>query len=232
MQVLRSTSLSHRVVLWRRVAWIIDALLFLCGLILLPLGWTVLGTVCLLGSGIAYEFLPNQKQLRKHLLGEQGERAVLRVLKDLPDDYCALINYVVPGTKRGDIDLLLLGPMGIVVVEVKTYSGTILYENGGWYRVRADGARWPLKSVSAQARDGLRAVIARLMQHRAQHPPLAASYIPAEAVLVFAGDCRLNAVNPDLPTLLIDDLPLYLRRQPARLTPAQVEALMALFGVR
>ena len=88
--------------------------------------------------------------------GAEGEEAALHAL---PDDYTAVANFVVPGTRQGDLDLIVLGPAGVLVVEVKSYQGGCACHGDSWFVVHADGSRQPLRgSVSRQLKRGRKAV--------------------------------------------------------------------------
>lgn len=221
MQVIRHPSYArraanHAVVL----AFLAQALLAL----LLSL-WTPLGPF----AWLLLLFLWQPSSAKRRASGERGEQKALALLRELPDDYTAVTNYVVPGSRSGDIDLLIIGPMGIVAAEVKAYAGTVLYAEGAWWRVQADGRKTPIKNVSAQARANLRAVTGFLSRAKEQNPALGSIFVPMEAALVFVGTKRLNAVNPDLTVLTVEALPAYIRRLPPHLTPEQVGAVTALF---
>jgi hypothetical protein len=56
--------------------------------------------------------------------GDEGERSLLQRLEATLDErYLLLRSLPAPG-KHGDIDFLLLGPHGVTVYEVKSWSGT------------------------------------------------------------------------------------------------------------
>ncbi len=58
--------------------------------------------------------------------GRLGEERVVETLQYLLDGQWTLIrNFVWPGRRGGDIDLILIGPGGIWVFEVKSYTGTV-----------------------------------------------------------------------------------------------------------
>ncbi|TSC89215.1 MAG: hypothetical protein G01um10143_596 [Parcubacteria group bacterium Gr01-1014_3] len=72
--------------------------------------------------------------------GKEGEEKILNMLKEtLDDSYIYVPNYIIPNTRIGDIDGLLLGPKGVIILEVKNYSGVFDFEAGhmhkkrGWY---------------------------------------------------------------------------------------------------
>jgi len=59
--------------------------------------------------------------------GDEGEKAVYNELnKFLNDDYTVYPNYEIPGHKF-DLDFLIVGPKGLVVVEVKNYSNSTFF---------------------------------------------------------------------------------------------------------
>ncbi|MBX3119171.1 MAG: NERD domain-containing protein [Fimbriimonadaceae bacterium] len=64
-------------------------------------------------------------------LGASGEKRAETAISSLDDRHCLIRNWT-PDDSGGDIDLLLLGPFGTLVVECKTYS----------VPVRCDGDRW------------------------------------------------------------------------------------------
>ena len=91
--------------------------------------------------------------------GTEGEDAVLHALRGLPDGYTAIANFVAPGTRQGDMDLLVLGPAGVLVVEIKSYMGRYACHGDSWFAVHADGTRQPLRgSVSRQLKRGRKAI--------------------------------------------------------------------------
>jgi Nuclease-related domain len=56
--------------------------------------------------------------------GRLGERLVTDLLRRLPDDYW-LANDVMLGRTRGNVDHVLIGPCGVVVIETKRLAGRI-----------------------------------------------------------------------------------------------------------
>ncbi len=57
--------------------------------------------------------------------GTIGEKRIIQVLNEsnFSDDYIAIKNYKIPETRIGDIDILLIGPKGIFILESKNYRG-------------------------------------------------------------------------------------------------------------
>jgi hypothetical protein len=86
--------------------------------------------------------------------GEEGENKVVEIMGQVLDGNWSLFrNVLLPGRRKTDLDAVLVGPSGVWVLEVKTFTGN--YRNIGeqWeYRV---GNRWKLhgKSPSHQAKN-------------------------------------------------------------------------------
>jgi len=110
--------------------------------------------------------------------GTEGEDAVLHALRGLPDAYTAIANFVAPGTRQGDLDLLVLGPAGVLVIEIKSYTGRYTCHGDSWFAVHVDGTRQPLRgSVSRQLKRGRKAVAHYLVDCDVS--------VPVHAVAVF-----------------------------------------------
>lgn len=67
--------------------------------------------------------------------GEKGEEIITEVLKrSLDHRFIYIKNYSLPNVERGDIDGLILGPKGIIVLEVKNYFGEFRISGSDLYR--------------------------------------------------------------------------------------------------
>jgi len=64
--------------------------------------------------------------------GRLGERLVTNLLKRLPDDYC-LVNDVMIDGGIGNIDHVVVGPCGVVIIETKRVFGRINCDSDDWY---------------------------------------------------------------------------------------------------
>ncbi len=75
--------------------------------------------------------------IRKH--GHRGEVEFLKSLSFLGNDYIAVWGLLTSAKKgeTSDTDVLLLGPNGIWVFEVKYWSGTVSKSNGVWTQEKA-----------------------------------------------------------------------------------------------
>jgi hypothetical protein len=118
--------------------------------------------------------------------GRLGERLVGELLGRLPDDYW-LVNDIMLGRNRGNIDHVLLGPCGVVVIETKRRRGDIRCHGDDWY---VNGFR--RKSISKQVNSGAVALRGFL---RDRHPDLAVPWV--ESLVVFTHPlCRLEINRP------------------------------------
>jgi len=104
--------------------------------------------------------------------GRLGERLVTQLMTRLSDDYY-LINDVV--LAHGNVDHVLVGPCGILVLETKNVRGEIVCEGDNW---TVNGR--PVKSYSKQAKAAAMALRHRLA---ASHLRLQDEYIEAAVVL-------------------------------------------------
>jgi len=131
--------------------------------------------------------------------GTEGEDTVLNALRGLPEEYTAVANFVAPGTRQGDLDLLILGPAGVLVIEVKSYTGRYACHGDAWFAVHPDGARQPLRgSVSRQLKRGRKAVAHYLVDCDVS--------VPVHAVAVFRAGVQLELAHPTVPVVMQDAL--------------------------
>lgn len=92
------------------------------------------------------------RRLHRVRQGRLGERLVTNLLGQLSDDYW-LINDLVVAPRRGNVDHVVVGPCGVVVIETKRVAGHIRCYGDDWYvngRLR--------RSMSRQANAGAVAV--------------------------------------------------------------------------
>ena len=114
--------------------------------------------------------------------GRLGERLVTNLLRQLPDTYHLVNDVVVPGS-GGNIDHVVIGPCGVVVIETKRLAG----------KIRCDGDRWYVNgrlrgSISAQANRGA-AALRKFLADR--HPEIPSRFV--RSITVFTHPlCRLQ----------------------------------------
>lgn len=78
----------------------------------------------------------HQMEAENWAKGREGEDNLARTLGDqLSDEYILLRNYTPPGpwSSGGDIDAVLLGPRGVIVFEVKAWTGDYLARGPNWF---------------------------------------------------------------------------------------------------
>ena len=76
---------------------------------------------------------PVSRKLRRVQHGAQGEEEVTQLLSRLPDDYIRVNDVALP-RGLGNVDHVVLGPCGIVVIETKRYQGHIVCRRGQWFQ--------------------------------------------------------------------------------------------------
>ena len=174
---------------WRWVALAVVVLLILgalaivirdAGILGLPLSVATVVPILLatLFAGRALRrIIPRIRAARK---GRLGERLVTDLLARLPDEYY-LVNDIVLGA--GNVDHVVTGPCGIVVIETKRVSGQIRCDGDNWF---VKGRR--TRSYSRQAKAAAIAVRTFLAT---RHPELKDVFV--RAVVVFTDPrCELR----------------------------------------
>lgn len=156
--------------------------------------------------------------------GAEGEDAVLQTLRTLPETYTAIANFVVPGTRQGDLDLLLLGPAGILVLEVKTYTGRYACVGDAWFSLPLGGPRRPLKSsVSRQLKRAAKSVAHYLVDCDIQ--------VPIHTAAVFRAGAELELTRPTVPVIREDALRGYILDLPNASQSSAAAELEPLFAL-
>lgn len=142
---------------------------------------------------------PVYRKLTRVQRGAQGEEEVTQLLSRLPDDYI-LVNDVVLPRGRGNIDHVVLGPCGIVVIETKRYKGCISCRHGEWFQ---NGR--PIRGVGQQA-NGAAMAIKRFLSE--EHPQLRGTALRwVHSLVVFAHPlCSLELDRPDVTTVRYSEL--------------------------
>ena len=126
----------------------------------LPSGWGILiiAIILLLGGGGAKLFLlllewvidRLEKKINNYRLGQEGENKVIDRMRHLLDGNWYLFrNVVLPGHNKSDIDAVLIGPLGVWALEIKTFTGEYrvigdhwqLNKKQTWRSVKSDPTR-------------------------------------------------------------------------------------------
>lgn len=155
--------------------------------------------------------------------GAEGEESVLHTLRGLPDTYTAVVNFVPPGTRSGDIDLVVLGPAGVLVLEVKSYTGRFACSGDQWFSVGPGGVRRPLRgSVSRQLKRAGKSAAHYLVDGDVQ--------APVHTAAVFRAGAELELHRPTVPIVLEDALREYVLGLPPAPRPLSAADLAPLFA--
>ena len=99
-----------------------------------------IATLCIALIFFFYVWLNKDRKAIKAIIratgvGVEGEEKVLMSLqKDLGDEYTYIQNYQAPNTYKGDIDGILFGPKGLIILEVKTWHGRFKVACGEIYK--------------------------------------------------------------------------------------------------
>lgn len=142
---------------------------------------------------------PVYRKLTRVQHGAQGEEEVVRLLSQLPDDYI-LVNDVALPRGFGNVDHVVLGPCGIVVIETKRYKGHLSCRDGQWFQ---NGR--PIPSVGQQA-NGAAMAIKRFLSE--EHPQLKGTALRwVHSLVVFTHPlCSLELDRPDATTVRYSEL--------------------------
>lgn len=147
--------------------------------------------VVLIASRAIRRIVPRIRAARK---GRLGERLVTGLLARLPDDYY-LVNDIV--LRAGDIDHVLTGPCGVVVIETKRVAGQIHCVGDAWF---VNGRR--VKSYSRQAKAAAIAVRTLLAS---RHPKLRTGF--ERAVVVFTNPlCEVRVDRAEVAVARFSEL--------------------------
>ena len=163
------------------------------------------------------------RNYNRYQRGAEGEDAILHSLRGLPEGYAAVTNFVPPGTRQGDTDLLILGPAGILVVEVKAYVGHYACHGDVWSAVHTDGTCQPLRSsVSRQLKRSRKAISHYLVDCDVS--------VPVHAVAVFRSGVVLDLDHPTVPVRRQDELREYVLSLPKAPSTFLISDLEPLFA--
>jgi Nuclease-related domain len=109
----------------------------------------VLGIFILLG--LLVNIIPQQlinrldKQIEEYRRGQEGEDHVVElIIQALDGNWHLFRNIDLPGRNRGDLDLVLVGPPGVWVLEVKNFRGKYRNIGESWEYLR--GKKWKTAS--------------------------------------------------------------------------------------
>lgn len=169
----------------------------------------------LLGVGVTY-----LNRSLSYRAGIQGEKAVVEALQELDDSYY-LINDIMVGGKRGNIDHVLLSPKGIFVIETKNYTGDVRCDGDRWSK-KGEHRLYEIRSVSKQTTNNANYLGGLI--HRKLN-----LYILVRPICVFTNPrVELKLHKPTLPVLRLPELAKFVREAPpltTLLVDAEIQAI-------
>jgi len=182
---------------------------FILGVCLAQLIVWVVGVI-LLGVGVTY-----LNRSLSYRAGIQGEKAVVEALHELDDSYY-LINDIMAGEKRGNIDHVLLSPKGIFAIETKNYTGDVRCEGDRWSK-KGERRLYGMRSVSRQAINNANYLNGLIRRELNLH-------IPIRPICVFTNPrVKLKLRKPTLPVLRLPELAKFVREAPPLTTLGNFE---------
>jgi len=86
------------------------------------------------------KFKALEDSIYKFRKGQRGEDSVVNALTQfLGDEYIYIPNYIIPNSRIGDMDGLIIGPKGVIILEIKNWEGIFRISGRDVYRrLRAD----------------------------------------------------------------------------------------------
>ena len=157
--------------------------------------WTITGWFAVMAAMIG--FVEVFKTWINYYLGDRGEEALIKKLELLGDEYTVITNWQPPNEKRGDVDIIVLGPHGVAALECKRYTSDFGCDGDRWYVQLERGYRKKIKSLSSQTRGH-----AQCIKRHLKRQGVAAEVHPA---LVFNSLRRATILNPKTRIIDLDD---------------------------
>lgn len=93
-------------------------------------------------AGLA-SFFYESKQAKNQLKGSMGEWGISAIFQCFPDTWVMFNNALIPTNNSGgltEIDHLIIGTKGILLLEIKTWKGSFTAYNDKWKR--REGSNW------------------------------------------------------------------------------------------
>lgn len=178
-----------------------------------------------LGTGLLIRLARLLNEAQALRLGLRGEQAVGEILAQTADlAYRAF--HDLPGDGEWNVDHVCVGPRGVFVLETKTRSKPRDRAGKVQYKVTRDGnrllfPRWEDRRAIPQAERNARWV-AQYLKQKTGEP------VAVEALVVIPGWFVEQTSSPNrVHVMNATYLERYLRNQPARLQPAQVQRIVA-----
>ncbi len=167
------------------------------------------------------------KDVSNYRVGQEGEKKTLDQLRaSLPKPWVLIHNLSSPDRKWGDIDLVLIGPSGVWVLEVKTYSSEIQVRGNRWQYKSRFGWRNIKKHPGFQAKR----YAVRLRDYLNQK-----GFNPGwvQPIVIWAGDEKLIKLDdPEISVWRVSEIQNHIEDlwQQRRLKEGQIQEIGNILG--
>ncbi|HEX6607063.1 MAG TPA: nuclease-related domain-containing protein, partial [Chloroflexia bacterium] len=151
--------------------------------------------------GSTYLQTNRMRRLTSFQVGKDGEDRIAARISGLLDTQWYMFRNLVLPDRKGDIDIVLVGPGGIWALEVKAYTGNYRVENGRWYKETSNG-RTARKSNGPGHQ--VRGNAARLCNFLKENGVLENNSV--QPVVVLARDLPIDVVSSGTAIWLLDTL--------------------------
>jgi len=136
-------------------------------------------------------------------IGAEGEEAVIRALQNLDSSFKVIHDVFLP-SERGNIDHVVVGPVGTFVIETKNYNGIIKCYDDDWSRKKV-GRRGTVydAGIGNPSKQAKRNAV--MLNKWLESKNIDVGFIVA--VVVFTNeDVKLKLVRPTVKVVYVDDL--------------------------
>lgn len=141
------------------------------------------------------------KEIQQYRLGQEGEDLTIQVIAGALDgNWHVFRNVSLPGRNQGDLDIVLLGPSGVWVLEVKNFRGDYINRGEDWEFHR--GNKW-VKALGNPSRQVVKNAVR--LSNFLKADRLETFVNPA---IVWANqESKLEVQNPHVPIWRLERLP-------------------------
>ena len=155
------------------------------------------------------QFPKPEQELRRQQAGDFGEQYIMNELRMLPTDFQLLHNVTLPTVLAMQIDILIITPKGIVILEIKNIKGTVLLKNNPRQLIRTTetGEVTVFTHPEIQLEQYMQGIKHFLQQHNIT--------IPIYGAIVFPfNNAQIQREGDGLPILMAKDLPMFIHTLP------------------
>ncbi|MFJ7736057.1 nuclease-related domain-containing protein [Lysinibacillus sp. NPDC097287] len=155
------------------------------------------------------QFPKFEQELKRQQAGDFGEQYIMNELQTLSTDFQLFHNVILPSVFAVQIDILIVTPNGIIILEIKNIKGTVLLKNNPRQLVRTTetGEVTVFTHPEIQLEQYIQGMKHFLQQHNITIPIYGAIVFPFNNV-------QIQREGEGLPILMAKDLPMYIHTLP------------------